>query len=121
MRDVEVKVQVKTPVGGSEIEKLERKSLVSHIYIGPPSKSYRATYGTAPQIQLNEYFAEPEAIREFVVAERESMSEKDKPFMKMSLKIDQGVQMGIVTDVKQELRKARALNIVYSATKENKD
>ena len=41
--------------------------------------------------------------------------------MKMSLKIDQGVQMGIVTDVKQELRKARALNIVYSATKENKN
>ena len=121
MRDVEVKVQVKTPVGGSEIEKLERKSLVSHIYIGPPSKSYRATYGTAPQIQLNEYFAEPEAIREFVVAERESMSEKDKPFMKMSLKIDQGVQMGIVTDVKQELRKARALNIVYSAGKDNKN
>ena len=118
---LEVKVQVKTPVGGTEIEKLERKSLVSHIYIGPPSKSYRATFGAAPRIQLNEFFAEPEAIREFVVAERESMSEKDKPFMKMSLKIDQGVQMGIVTDVKQELRKARALNIVYSATKENKN
>ena len=121
MRDVEVKVQVKTPTGGSEIEKLERKSLVSHIYIGPPSKTYRAIYGAAPRIQLNEFFAEPEAIREFVSAERESMSEKAKPFMKMSLKIDQGVQMGIVTDVKQELRKARALNIVYSAGKEKKD
>ena len=91
---------------------------MSHIYIGPPSKQYRATYGTAPQIQLNEYFAEPEAIREFVIAERESMYEKDKPLMKMSLKIDQGVQMGIVTDVKQELRKAKALNIVYSAGKD---
>ncbi|MBO7049388.1 MAG: biopolymer transporter ExbD [Bacteroidaceae bacterium] len=115
MRDVEVKVQVKTPVGGSEIEKLERKSLVSHIYIGSPSKQYRATYGVAPRIQLNEYFAEPEAIREFVISERESMFEKDKPLMKMSLKIDENVQMGIVTDVKQELRKAKALNIVYSA------
>ena len=38
--------------------------------------------------------------------------------MKMSLKIDNNTQMGIVTDVKQELRKARALNIVYSATKD---
>ena len=38
MRDVEVKVQVKTPTGGSEIEKLERKSLVSHISsVLPPS------------------------------------------------------------------------------------
>ena len=115
MREVEVKVQVKTPNGTTEIEKLERKSLVSHIYIGPPSKSYRAALGAAPRIQLNENFAEPEAIREFVIAERESMFEKDKPLMKMSLKIDKGVQMGIITDVKQELRKAKALNIVYSA------
>ena len=53
MRDVEVKVQVKTPTGGSEIEKLERKSLVSHIYIGPPSKQYRAIYGAAPRIQYH--------------------------------------------------------------------
>ena len=115
MREVEIKVQVKTPNGTTEIEKLERKSLVSHIYIGPPSKSYRASLGAAPRIQLNENFAEPEAIREFVIAERESMYEKDKPLMKMSLKIDKGVQMGIITDVKQELRKAKALNIVYSA------
>jgi len=115
MREVEVKVQVKTPNGTTEIEKLERKSLVSHIYIGPPSKAYRAALGAAPRIQLNENFAEPEAIREFVIAERESMYEKDKPLMKMSLKIDKGVQMGIITDVKQELRKAKALNIVYSA------
>ena len=121
MREVEVKVQVKTPNGTTEIEKLERKSLVSHIYIGPPSKQYRAALGPAPRIQLNEVFAEPEAIREFVFAERESMAERDKPLMKMSLKIDQNVQMGIVTDVKQELRKARALNIVYSAGKDIKD
>ena len=115
MREVEVKVQVKTPVGTTEIEKLEKKSLVSHIYIGPPSKNYRAIFGSAPRIQLNEVFAEPAAVREFVKAERESMFEKDRPLMKMSLKIDKGVQMGIVTDVKQELRKAKAQNIVYSA------
>ena len=118
MRDVEVKVQVKTPTGGSEIEKLERKSLVSHIYIGPPSKQYRAIYGAAPRIQLNEYFAEPEAIRDFVVAERESMFEKDKPLMKMSLKVDKGSKVKLLQAVKLELRKAKALNIVYSAGQE---
>jgi hypothetical protein len=36
--------------------------------------------------------------------------------MKMSLKIDKETQMGIITDVKMELRKAMALSIVYSAT-----
>jgi len=119
MREVEVKVQVKIPTGTTEIEKLEKKSLVSHIYIGPPSRSYRAIFGSAPRIQLNEVFAEPAAVRDFVKAERESMFEKDRPFMKMSLKIDKGVQMGIVTDVKQELRKAKAQNIVYSAEKKD--
>ena len=119
MREVTVMVQVKTPTGGSEIEKLEKKSLVSHIYIGPPSKTFRATLGSAPRIQLNDVFAEPEGVREFVRSERESMFEKDRPLMKMSLKIDKGVQMGIVTDVKQELRKAKAQNIVYSAEKKD--
>ena len=118
MRDVEQIVDVKTPTGGSEIEKLEKKSLVSHIYIGTPSKKYREILGIAPRIQLNETFAEPEDVRDFVRAERESMPEHDKPLMKMSLKIDKGVQMGIVDQVKVELRKAKALNIVYSATAE---
>ena len=120
MREVEVKVQVRVPSGTTEIEKLEKKSLVSHIYIGPPTKVFRATLGSAPRIQLNESFAEPEAVREFVRSERESMFEKDRPLMKMSLKIDKDVQMGIVTDVKQELRKAKAQNIVYSAEQKDK-
>jgi biopolymer transport protein ExbD len=118
MREEEVKVQYKTPNGTSEIEKLEKKSLVSHIYIGPPLAQWRAIYGSAPRIQLNDAFANPEDVRDFVRAEREGMVEHDKPFMKMSLKVDKGTEMGIVTDVKQELRKAKAQNIVYSAGKE---
>jgi biopolymer transport protein ExbD len=114
LRDVELKVQFTTP-SGTEIERLEKKSLVSFIYIGPPARAYRAVMGSAPRIQLNDKFSEPEHIRDFVVAERENMFERDKPFMKVSLKIDKDTHMGIVTDVKQALRKAWALNIVYSA------
>ncbi|MCQ2065886.1 MAG: biopolymer transporter ExbD [Bacteroidaceae bacterium] len=118
MRDVELRVQFTTP-SGTEIEKLERKSLVSHIYIGPPTKKERLALGSGTRIQLNDVlYADPSGVRDFVRSERESMYEHDKPFMKMSLKIDTKTQMGIVTDVKQELRKAAALNIVYSATKD---
>ena len=73
--------------------------------------------GTGTRIQLNDDFAEVDAIGEYIYQERESMSERDKPFMKVSLKIDQDTQMGIVTDVKMALREAWALNIVYSAGK----
>ena len=115
MREVELKVEFKVP-SGTELEKLERKSLVSNIYIGKPTKDFRAKLGTQSRIQLNDKFADPTHIREFVQAERESLAERDKPFMKMSLKIDKDTQMGIITDVKMELRKAMALSIVYSAT-----
>ena len=116
MREVELKVQFKTPQG-TEIEKLEKKSLVSYIYIGKPTANMRAQFGSGTRIQLNDKFAEVDAIHDYVSQERESMREHDKPFMKVSMKIDQNTQMGIVTDVKQALRKAYALNIVYSASK----
>lgn len=114
MREVELKVQFQTPAG-TEIERLEKKSLVSHIYIGTPIKKLRPQYGPGTRIQLNDKYAEVDAIRDYVAQERESMAEHDKPFMKISMKIDKDTQMGIVTDVKQALRKAWALNIVYSS------
>ena len=44
------------------------------------------------------------------------MKESDKPFMTVSLKVDSKTKMGIVTEVKQALRKAYALKINYSAS-----
>ena len=44
------------------------------------------------------------------------MNEDDQPYMIVSLKVDKDTKMGIVTDVKQALRKAQALNISYTAT-----
>ena len=116
MREVTMKVEVATPKG-TEIEKLEKKSLVTYVYVGKPTKEFRSRMGTASQIQLNDDFASVDAIGDYIYQEREAMSERDKPFMKVSLKIDQDTQMGIVTDVKMALREAWALNIVYSAGK----
>ena len=116
MREVTLKVEFNTPKG-TEIEKLEKKSLVSYIYIGKPTKEYRSKMGTGTRIQLNDAYAEIHDIGEYVYQERESMNERDKPFMKVSMKIDEDTQMGIVTDVKMALREAWALNIVYSGGK----
>ena len=73
--------------------------------------------GTSTRIQLNDTFAEVHDIGDYVYQERESMNERDKPFMKVSMKIDEDTQMGIITDVKMALREAWALNIVYSGGK----
>jgi biopolymer transport protein ExbD len=105
------------PPKASEIQKLEKKSLVSFIYIGKPLKT---ALGTESRIQLNDAFASVSNIQAFVVAERQSRNELDRRLLTVSLKVDAATKMGIVTDVKQELRKASAYKINYSTNKKGK-
>ena len=116
MREVTLKVEFNTPKG-TEIEKLEKKSLITYVYVGKPTKEFRSKMGTGTRIQLNDAFAEIKDIGDYVYQERESMNERDKPYMKVSMKIDEDTQMGIITDVKMALREAYALSIVYSGGK----
>lgn len=118
MREVTLMVEFKVP-SGTEIEKMTKKSLVSYIYVGKPTRELRARMGSGTQIQLNDKFANLYEVQDYVYQEREAMKESDKPFMKVSLKVDKDTRMGIVTDIKQELRKAWALNINYSANPRN--
>lgn len=114
MREVTLKVRTKLPMA-TEVQKLDKKSLVSYIYIGPPINS--KLYGTNSRIQLNDTFAKIDDIQEFVAKEREDRDEADRKFITTSLKVDGLTKMSIVTDVKQELRKAGALKINYSTRK----
>ncbi|MBO4595698.1 MAG: biopolymer transporter ExbD [Bacteroidales bacterium] len=116
MRDNEQKVMIRTPYA-SESVKLERKDLSSYINIGTPVRKLQAQYGTEPRIQLNDSFKSVDDIRDFIAAERESKSEQDRAFMTVCIKADRDVRMGIITDVKQELRRCSALKIMYSASK----
>ena len=116
MRDNEQKVMIRTPYA-SESVKLERKDLSSYINIGTPIRKLQAQYGTEPRIQLNDSFKSVDDIRDFIAAERESKSEQDRAFMTVCIKADRDVRMGIITDVKQELRRCSALKIMYSASK----
>ena len=116
MRETNLKVGVIVPEA-TEIKKLEKKSLVSFIYIGKPTRNLQKTFGSEPRIQLNDSFATPDDIRDFITSEREQMNENNQKQMTVSLKIDQDTRMGIVTEVKQELRKSSALKINYSSRK----
>ncbi len=120
MRETNMKVKVSVPKA-SELQKLKKKSLVSYIYIGKPIKQLQSKFGTAPRIQLNDVIASPQDIPRFVETERSKLpSEKLIPYQTFSFKVDRDVKMGIVTKVKQELRKVNALKVNYSATKREK-
>ena len=116
MREVSLKVLIRPPAA-TEIKKLEKKSLVSYIYIGAPIKALQPVFGTEPRIQLNDAYAGVQDIREFIIKERGERDEKEVPFMTTSLRVDKETKMGIVTDVKQELREENALKINYSTKK----
>lgn len=113
MRETTMKVRIKLPEA-TEVQKLEKKSLVSFIYIGAPTNT---KLGTEPRLQLNDQFARVEDVIPFVEQERLDRAEADRPLLTTSLKIDEGVRMGLVTDVKQELRKCGAFRINYSVRK----
>ena len=91
--------------------------MISNIYIGKPKAQFVGAYGSEPRIQLNDKLATVGDIAEFVYAEQETRKEEDKNRITNNLKIQADTKMGIVTDVKQELRKVNSLRVSYATRK----
>ena len=94
---------------------MEKKSLVTFIYVGKPTQELRAKMGSETRVQLNDQIADVDEIQDYIAQEKSSMKEEDQPFMTVSIKADKETKMGVITDVKQALREAYALKISYSA------
>jgi len=119
MREVDLKVNIRVPEA-TQAKKLEKKSLVSFIYIGKPLTRFQKLYGTEPRVQLNDQFKEVPDIQDFIAQEKDALNEADRNKLTVSLKVDENTKMGVVSDVKQALRRANALKISYSALKVEK-
>lgn len=116
LKETTLKVKVTLPEA-TEVVKLEKKSLVSYIYVGSPRKAFQSLHGTNTKIQLEDKFAVLGDIQDYIASEWEKRDEKERPKMTVSLKADEKTKMGIITDLKQELRKANALKLNYSTKK----
>ncbi len=98
MREVELLVDYKLP-DAEALEKIENKRLVSYIWVGKGAK-----------IQINDSIVQVNNIQPIMYGKRQ-----DLPSVIVSLRVDVGGPMGLVTDIQQELRKAYCLRINYSA------
>ena len=116
MRESTLFVKIQLPKA-TEIKKLEKKSLVVNINIGEPNQKYVAKLGHEPRIQLDDQFAEVGDINAFVEEQKNMHNEADRNKLTWSLKVDKKTKMGIVTDVKQELRQSNAFKVNYSTTR----
>jgi biopolymer transport protein ExbD len=110
MRDKDQIVQISLP-SATEITKMTNKAMVDFIFVGAPLDE---KLGSVPRIQLNESFATLQDIRAFKDDAKLARDEAEWPLISTSLKVDKDVNMGLVTDIKQELRKIGALKVVYS-------
>jgi biopolymer transport protein ExbD len=111
LREVTLMVKVDF-VKAENIQKIDQKRLVSYIYIGPERLSGNRYGETKVQID-DQVISDVPAIRNI-------MYDKllDQPKLIVSLRIDRKSEMGLVTDVKEELRKAGTLRINYSSKRE---
>lgn len=97
LREVDVLVQFTLPEAEA-IEKIENKRLISYIWVGNNER-----------IQLNDNIVKLEDVRSIMYKKR-----VDLPNVIVSLRVDKNANMGIITDIQQELRKADTRRINYS-------
>ena len=111
MRDNTLLIKNELPTA-NQVEKL-KKDRTTFIYIGKPSDRFEAKYGKEARIQINDKFASlenvPQAITEYVT----KLNEEFKDRFVVALKVDKDANAGLVSDVKQELRKINALKVMY--------
>jgi len=120
IREVTPKVSFSNLPPATELTKLEEKSLVTFIYVGKPNKEYREMYGSNSAIQLNDQVTQnPTAVYSYLKQSQSKIKDERRNLMQVSLKADKDTKMNIISQIKEELRRADALNLSYSARKRN--
>lgn len=110
MRDNSTMVENTLPVA-DQIEKL-KKDRTMFIYAGKPSEAFKSA-GDQAKIQINDAFVNVDAIQSKVAEFIATLPEELKSRAVIAFKVDENANAGIVSDVKQELREANALKIMY--------
>lgn len=113
MKDSSIMVENTLP-NASETKKLEKKDRVIYIYVGKPTREYQKMFGTEPKIQLNDKFANVSEVGDFILQERAQKPQELQNVLTTALKVDKEANMGLISDIKQELRKVNALKVNYT-------
>ena len=111
MREVTINVKQRIPEA-TQLRKLERKSLVSYLYVGEPKKIDQ--WGSEPRIQANDVFIEPKDVILWVNQEKDKLDENERDLITIAMKVDEEAKRGLISDVELQLRKANARKLLYT-------
>ncbi|MBU2947692.1 ExbD/TolR family protein [Zobellia uliginosa] len=113
MKDSSLKVENTLP-NASETKKLEKKDRVIYIYVGKPTSQYKAQFGEEARIQLNDKFSSPNEVGDYILSERAKKPQEIQNVLTTALKVDRNANMGLIADIKAQLRKVNALKVNYT-------
>ena len=112
MRDSSLMIENRLP-SADQVEKL-KKDRTAFIYAGKPSAQFKQL-GTEPVIQFNDKIIKVEEVQSSVLEAQRELTEELRPKFVVGLKVDKDTHAGLVSDIKQELRKANTLKVMYIA------
>lgn len=118
MKDSSLLVENTLP-NATEIKKLEKKDRVIYIYVGKPTQEYQKVFGTEPKIQLNDKFANVDEVGSYILGERAKKPQELQNVLTTALKVDKNANMGLIADIKQQLREVNALKVNYTTYEGN--
>ena len=113
LRKSDENLKYKIPTA-EQLKQIEQKSLITQISIGIPKETGK--YGSEPRIEADGRLITVDDIVPFIMKEKDELPTYSRDQIIVLLKADEDVPMGIVSDVKQELRKANARRIIFAAS-----
>ncbi len=107
-------VKYKSP-SAQAITSIKQKTLVREIVIGQPKNT---DYGVEDVVTVDNRIIQPAQLTQWAMEQKESLPEAYRDQMIIVIKADEYVNMGLIIDVQEELKKANARKVVYRALPE---
>jgi len=102
----------------NQVQTLDKTDKVIYIYAGKPSPRFQKEVGTQAKIQLNDKFASVSEIKDYWFNTiNDEIGQEFQNVAITALKVDKETNMGLIADIKQQLREINALKINYTTRK----
>lgn len=117
MRERTPEVTTEFPVSSpSSTDLIKDKNTLKYIYVGFMGE------GEEAKVQLNDKLFDSEMqVSFFVQDEISKVDEEKKNSIRVALKVDEKVEIGLVTKIEDQIRLANRYKILYSTVKSNED
>lgn len=112
MIDSELMVFNKMPTA-DQVQRLDKKDPVMYIYAGKPLTRYQGKFGSNAVIQINDKFASISEVAPSILQYKDGLRQELRDIFITALKVDQDTNMGLISDIKEQLREVNALKLTY--------